>query len=199
MIVIDELIGLSKVTAKMAANAWRAPPATDPPSIRIGLIGGDIPVAPPLAMLGCVLGGFGVSAIAGMPGVMLQPIVPENYYLPTRLFSALIVVGAGSRIKRECDKALAKAGTEAEFKPVPSVANTGPYAMLRNPMYVAILAFPSMLGLAFDNAWVTFGSNAVLWLYLNFVVVPTEERFLRVELGEAYKKYAASVKRWGIF
>ena len=199
MLIFDEIIQVSKVTAEMALNAWKAPPPSDPLRVRIGLIGGDIPVAPPLAMVGCVLGGSGVSMATGVPGYMLKPIVPAKFYIPTRIVSAVAVARAGSKMKRECNKALVKAGTEAAFKPVPSVADTGPYAKLRNPMYVAILAFPGMIGLAFDNAWIALGSNVVLWLYLHFVVVPTEEKFLRKQLGEAYKKYTASVERWGFF
>ena len=198
MIIIDELIDVFKSMGKMAKTAWKAPPPSDPPRLRVGL-GGDIPVAPPLFMVVTVLGGFGVSAVTGMPGALLRSIVPEQYYIPARAVGTLVVARGGAQLKRNCDEALAKVGTEAAFQSVQAVADTGPYAKCRNPMYMAILALPGIIGFAFDNAWVLFGSNAVLWLYLHLVVVPAEEKFLHKQLGVAYKEYVASVKRWGVF
>jgi protein-S-isoprenylcysteine O-methyltransferase Ste14 len=198
MIIIDELTDVLKSMGKMAKTAWNAPPPSDPPRLRVGL-GGDIPFAPPLFMAVSVLGGFLVSAVTGLPGAVLESIVPANYYIPARAVGTLAVAHGGAQLKRNCNEALAKAGTEAAFQSVQTVADTGPYSKCRNPMYVAIMALPGMIGLAFDNAWVLFGSNALLWLYLHFVVVPAEETFLHKQLGEPYKKYTASVKRWGLF
>ena len=86
-----------------------------------------------------------------------------------------------------------------ESETVSAVANTGPFRATRNPLYVATLAIPASLGLLANTAWVAVGSNAVLWLYLHFAVVPAEERFLKEQLGEPYEKYCATAKRWGWF
>jgi protein-S-isoprenylcysteine O-methyltransferase Ste14 len=71
----------------------------------------------------------------------------------------------------------------------------GPYAFMRNPMYVAELAL--WIGWAFF-----YGSIAVLTgflifgLAMNFIAVPYEERRLEARFGEAYLQYKNSVPRW---
>jgi protein-S-isoprenylcysteine O-methyltransferase Ste14 len=143
--------------------------------------------------------GFGISAATGIRGSIFLGIVPEKYYFPIRVSSTLVVAIVAAHAKRSCDAALEKAGTKATFEPVPAIADTGPYEKCRNPMYWAILFLPAAVGLMADNAWVVFGSNFILWLYLHFVVVPAEEKFPQTQLGDPYKKYCASVKRWGFF
>ena len=108
----------------------------------------------------------------------------------------------GGHGKQQCDIALDKAGTKGTFQPVSSVANTGPYERCRNPMYWAILTVPgAAIGIATTDTlwWVMVGSTVTMWLYLDKVVVPTEEAFLQDQIGEAYKQYCTVVKRWGLF
>ena len=71
----------------------------------------------------------------------------------------------------------------------------GPYAFVRNPMYLAELIL--WLG------WASFyGSVAVLaafvlfWAVLTFGVVPGEERALEARFGAAYLEYTRAVPRW---
>ena len=156
-------------------------------------------MAPILLMILLVAFGFGISAATGIRGFIFLDMVPEMYYIPIRVLSMLAVALAGAHAKRSCDIALEKAGTKATFEPVPAIADTGPYAKCRNPMYWAILSIPAAIGLMADNACIVFGSNFVLWLYLHFIVVPAEEDFLQMQLGDSYKKYCALVKRWGFF
>ena len=76
----------------------------------------------------------------------------------------------------------------------PYLMTSGPYAVSRNPMYVAELSL--WLGWA-----ILFGSVAVL---VGLVVlgvamqglVPWEERGLEGRFGEAYRRYKATVPRW---
>jgi len=173
-------------------------------------MGGDIPVAPLLAMPLLVLGGFCAPYATGVPGTMFRSqmfVSPSGaaatyfyYVLPAvRIGSALLVAHTCARLKRDCDVAMHKVNVSPAFEPVPAVVDTGPYANCRNPMYVALLGLPGAVGLACDNAWVAIGSSVVLWLYLHLMVVPVEENYLLEQLGEAYAKYCASVKRWGFF
>lgn len=131
------------------------PPHSDScsPALRIGL-GGDIPIVPPLFMVLSILGGFGVSACLRMPGNFIKPMLAppssssssasasssfSSLYIAARVLLAACTLKLTATIKQQCDRELRKAGTEAAFKPVPSVATNGPYAWCRNPMYVASL------------------------------------------------------------
>ena len=76
----------------------------------------------------------------------------------------------------------------------PLVAS-GPFALIRNPLYVGNVAL-----------WVGFALSAgLVWLAPVFVailafeyhaIVRWEERLLDERLGERYRRYAASVPRW---
>jgi Phospholipid methyltransferase len=72
---------------------------------------------------------------------------------------------------------------------------SGPYRFSRNPMYVGELAL--WLG------WATFyGSISVLlgwglwWATFVFYIVPSEERAIEAQFGEAYLSYKKRVPRW---
>ena len=166
-----------------------APPPSDPPSLRIG-IGGDIPVYPLLAAALSVGSGFALQSMTGIQGSVLQQCDTFRYG------AAVLLVGIGIVLKKQCDVALQRAGTTALFKPVSSVADTGPYAVCRNPMYWCILFLILAIGLASNTLWVAIGSNIVFFFYLDWIVVPAEESFLQQELGDSYKQYCSSVKRW---
>lgn len=196
--LIKALGSIIKSTAKMLPNALSAPPPSNPPRLRVGL-GGDIPVAPILAMILLVVAGFGLSYFTALQGSVIHKIFPNDYCIPVRAVCTALVAKIGTKLKTGSDEALAKAGTQAAFEPVPSIADSGPYATCRNPMYWALICLPASVGLACDNAWVWIGSTLLLWLYLERIVVPAEETFLQNELGDSYKKYCASVKRWGLF
>jgi protein-S-isoprenylcysteine O-methyltransferase Ste14 len=72
---------------------------------------------------------------------------------------------------------------------------TGPFARLRNPLYLGNIAL-----------WVGFSASAgLVWLIAPIVlllafeyhaIVRWEERLLEGRLGEAYREYAARVPRW---
>lgn len=70
----------------------------------------------------------------------------------------------------------------------------GPYALSRNPMYVAELAL--WLGWSvFYGSIAVFVGCLALGAGMN-VIVQREERDLEAQFGEAYRRYAAAVPRW---
>jgi len=71
----------------------------------------------------------------------------------------------------------------------------GPYAMVRNPLYVGTLLCVAGASLAFGSllttAAITLGSFAILhW------IIQREETRLLIEFGEAYRAYMDRVPRW---
>jgi hypothetical protein len=188
------------------SSALYAPPF-DPsksPYLRVGLIGGDIPIFPPLAMLlfsgiSC-LGWFVsgnrlpyLSAITAQFGSEVE--VDSTMSIAVRLGIAGSMLTWARKRKEECRDALRKAETIANFGTVKKIADSGPFAYCRNMMYVALVSVPLAASVALDSLWL--GLSAVtLWIYLHFSVVPAEEKFLLEQFGEEYKKYCKLVPRW---
>jgi protein-S-isoprenylcysteine O-methyltransferase Ste14 len=71
----------------------------------------------------------------------------------------------------------------------------GPYTFTRNPMYLAELAL--WLGWAlFYGSIAVFIGFLVVWVLMNFMVVPREERNLEARFGQTYLRYKNTVPRW---
>jgi len=71
----------------------------------------------------------------------------------------------------------------------------GPYRMTRNPMYVGlILAYIGEAGIL-RQIWPMLLLPLIV-AYLNWVVIPVEERKLTEVFGGAYKQYQGRVRRW---
>ncbi len=77
------------------------------------------------------------------------------------------------------------------LKPNHRVVDTGPYAIVRHPMYAGLLLAAYATVAAKSTPWAVAGALLVtlgVWMKARL-----EERFLRRELGEAYDAYAARV------
>ena len=75
-----------------------------------------------------------------------------------------------------------------------SLVASGPYEIVRNPLYLGTIFI--MSGLAAFFGWPFAAAAAVFhWVRYDRVVL-YEERLLKSELGEAYRSYTARVSRW---
>jgi len=75
-----------------------------------------------------------------------------------------------------------------------SLVVTGPYSMVRNPMYLGIVLIGSGIVLAVLNIWVLlifFAGFLILYTHL----FPKEEKILRDAFGKTYTDYCAKVPR----
>ena len=71
----------------------------------------------------------------------------------------------------------------------------GPYRLSRNPMYVGLaLAYLGEAGML-RQLWPVACLPLVV-AYLNWVVIPVEERRLAEVFGVEYERYRAKVRRW---
>jgi len=72
---------------------------------------------------------------------------------------------------------------------------TGPYALSRNPMYVAWTKLQLGVSFVVNTAWpVVFLIGAIL--YTHFFVVPREERDLERRFENEYRRYRKDVRRY---
>lgn len=76
-----------------------------------------------------------------------------------------------------------------------ALVTTGPFAWTRNPLYVTLCIASASVALFINDAWPLL-TTVLLWLALNYIVIPNEERHLRDRFAEQYNEYARRVRRW---
>ena len=76
-----------------------------------------------------------------------------------------------------------------------SLVTHGPFAMMRNPIYVGNTIATIGLGLALQNAWL-LGSAVAAAIFTHHLAVVREEAHLKAKFGKAWDDYTARVKRW---
>jgi protein-S-isoprenylcysteine O-methyltransferase Ste14 len=75
-----------------------------------------------------------------------------------------------------------------------ALVTDGPYAMVRNPLYLGSFLF-ALSSAAFLQSAIVLAAAGVLALVYRFRVIPAEERALAALLGEAFRTYAARTPR----
>jgi protein-S-isoprenylcysteine O-methyltransferase Ste14 len=81
------------------------------------------------------------------------------------------------------------------FRPATTLVTTGPYAFIRNPMYVSLAILTVAFALFLNTWWVVLLLIPALLVVQQFVIVP-EERYLRRRFGAEYEAYTRRVRRW---
>lgn len=132
-------------------------------------------------------------------GAVMQRLVPLSTGLGS--FAARGAAGAGLFVAAT---ALASAALlrmrrkrttfEPEGQPAALVSD-GPFAWSRNPIYLALLLILVALSVATDVVWFALGTP-ILWLLLDRIVIPREEKVLLETFGEEYVRYRREVRRW---
>lgn len=109
--------------------------------------------------------------------------------------AATTLVGAALALWCVLTFAVIGRGTPAPFDPPRILVITGPYAFVRNPMYLG--ADLVLVGVAI------FYETMALWVFLltfiavtHVFVVLYEEPTLERLFGDSYREYAAQVNRW---
>ena len=72
---------------------------------------------------------------------------------------------------------------------------TGPYALVRNPIYTAFAGLLTGILLMAGNAWLLL-CPFIFWAYLTVLMIFTEERWLREKFGQDYRAYCRRVNRF---
>lgn len=141
-----------------------------------------------------------VFVVAYLCGVGLEYALPPMH-LGREALMAVKVVGGALFI---AGAALAGSGwltfRRARTTTVPGQASSrlvtwGPYRFSRNPMYVGLsIAYVGEAGIL-GQIWPLLLLPLVV-AYLNWFVIPVEERKLREVFGDVYEKYRLRVRRW---
>jgi protein-S-isoprenylcysteine O-methyltransferase Ste14 len=137
--------------------------------------------------------------VIGVVGDWLLPLNALASVLnwPARIGIGAVLLLAGGALVVVGEQAFKQVGTNVKpWRPSLALATTGIYAHLRNPMYVGAILILTGLAAALASDWM-----AILLLptalLLHFGVVRREERYLDAKFGEDYRRYKASVPRYG--
>ena len=86
-------------------------------------------------------------------------------------------------------------GTLAPIDPPRFVVRTGPYRVVRNPMYLSVLTALGGEALLFSSSWLIVWAVVVATAFHVFVIA-YEEPALRRQFGPPYEGYCRAVSRW---
>jgi protein-S-isoprenylcysteine O-methyltransferase Ste14 len=76
-----------------------------------------------------------------------------------------------------------------------ALVTTGPFALSRNPIYLANMVLIAGAGLAFGNAWLVLIVAAAVPL-ISVLAIRREEAHLAAQFGEAWAAYVKRTPRW---
>jgi protein-S-isoprenylcysteine O-methyltransferase Ste14 len=110
--------------------------------------------------------------------------------------SGFVFVGVGIAIAFSALGIFRKTKTTTVPHETPStLVISGPYRFTRNPMYVGLtLIYLGVAGTR-NEIWPVI-LLPLLLAYVNFLVIPVEEKNLRGVFGDEYQKYGERVGRW---
>lgn len=143
----------------------------------------------------------GYVAIALVAAILLELLVPLSLLPPASWTGPLLPVGLGIAVlglglEAWSARALGQRGATTRPNGEPTaLVREGPFRWSRNPFYCGMLLLVIGMMLAASLDW---GVVAVplLWLALDRLVIPVEERRLERAFGVTYQTYQASTRRW---
>jgi protein-S-isoprenylcysteine O-methyltransferase Ste14 len=107
------------------------------------------------------------------------------------LSAILVLLGLGIRALAD---GFAGRHTRTEKIEAPRLATGGPYAFVRNPIYIGSM----VLGLGIVGllaSWMALIPYLAVFAIFYFAVIPAEEQFLRKTFGHQYDEYCQNVPR----
>jgi protein-S-isoprenylcysteine O-methyltransferase Ste14 len=141
----------------------------------------------------------GLTILCGLALDWLAPayILSVLFAPATRIILGLALAGGGAWLVFKAERTFKAVGTNVPpWRPALALVTQGPYAWLRNPMYLAAGLLVAGIGFLFASDW-TIVLLVPAGLLLHFGVVLREERYLETKFGDEYRRYKAKVPRYG--
>jgi len=141
-----------------------------------------------------------VALAAILLGLLFDRLVPIGWVaaMPETLRSWLTFLAAllAAALSISAVVAFRRADVSVGQGTPPRLVTAGVFAHTRHPMYLGIVLGLLALGISFGSDWtLIFAVAAALILHHRFAL--PEERLLEAEFGDAYRRYAARVPRYG--
>jgi len=141
---------------------------------------------------------FGFWFFVAIPGLLLwlsgEDLLPRPG-VSAALGVAVIALAHLALIREVAGFVRLGRGTHAPFEPPQALLCGGPYAWVRNPMYLIYVAIVLGEALVYRSP-VLVAWAAALWLLAHLFVVLVEEKALLRRFGAAYADYCERVNRW---
>ncbi|MCL5972427.1 MAG: isoprenylcysteine carboxylmethyltransferase family protein [Firmicutes bacterium] len=132
-------------------------------------------------------------------GAVLEWAVPLRVQVLQYLFFrglGLILLLGSVVVSLWALRVLSALGTSADpNQPTLVVADSGPFAFSRNPLYLSLTWLQLGLGLVLAWPWLWITLVAVMWL-MTHGVIDREEQYLENKFGVQYLNYKVRVRRW---
>lgn len=158
-------------------------------AVRVGPDHPDLPYKPPLAYLAAIAVGVGVHHWWPMHAR------PEGWRsLGVALGVALVAVGAALPVWAQVVFRAKRTPLEP-WKATKAIVDNGPFALSRNPVYIAFAIIQVGIGVWSDKLAVV-AMVLVPIVATAVLIVPREERYLRRKFGAEYEDYCGRVRRW---
>lgn len=148
----------------------------------------DVRIIPPLVPLATILFGVGLQRLWPIP-IFFR--APARYWL-----GGLVVVGVVLGLGLRAVVLFRRSGqSELPWKPTPSIVESGPFRVTRNPMYLQMVLACVGFSVILSNAWILILTPICALVLQQFAIVP-EEAYLERKFGDEYLDYKRRVRRW---
>lgn len=113
----------------------------------------------------------------------------------TKIFGVVFTLIALFFLARSLRQFFLTKNTVMLIKPASSLQTTGVYSITRNPMYTGLAIL--YLGITcFIGNWWNIILFPVLILIIQEYIIKREEKYLKLEFGNAYEVYCSNTRRW---
>lgn len=111
-------------------------------------------------------------------------------------YLGIVVILVGLMLNLASSERLRKNQTPVDFDQAPiRFVTDGPFRFSRNPIYLSGVTV--LLGIAiFLGSLVSFCFPVLLFLILDLIYIPSEEREMEEKFGIVYIEYKQTVRRW---
>ena len=111
-------------------------------------------------------------------------------------YLGIVGIGFGAIINIWADAVFKRQRTTVKPDERPStLVTSGPFRISRNPMYLSMLIWLTGLALLLGSLSV-FLFPIFLFVMMNFLIIPLEEKSMEESFEERYREYKRHVRRW---
>lgn len=129
-----------------------------------------------------------------LPFVLLLLLLPRGARRPELLWSGIALVGLGEAVRIWAVHHIGVISRTRSERLGPLIS-TGPFALVRNPLYLGNVALWLGFTVATGRLWLT--PIVLLLLAIEYhAIVRWEEELLLSRVGSRYREYMAAVPRW---